>query len=158
VTMAAKHGTRSRYLEGCRCDDCKAAQRLYQQRYRERRANGTTQLRPTPVVQLPERELQPSEPGPVESGVTAEISGLAAEARPGLAQAAIALARILDSPRAVNQQPAAAKVLGTLLERLHSASAHRHRGRLAVVRAMSTGDDPPEGLSLPSARPRERPT
>lgn len=47
-------------------------------------------------------------PGPVESGVEAEIGGLASEARPGLAQAALALARIMDNPKAVNQQPAAA--------------------------------------------------
>ena len=109
MTMAAKHGTRSRYLAGCRCDDCKDAQGIYQQKYRERRGNGTTRLQPIDVVPLPETDR-----GPVESGVMAEISGLAAEARPGLAQAALALARILDNRTAVNQQPAAAKVLGAL--------------------------------------------
>ena len=57
-------------------------------------------------------------PGPVEAAVQKEISGLAAEVRPGLAQAAIAMARILDNPQATNQQPAAAKVLAALLDRL----------------------------------------
>ena len=28
--MAARHGTRRRYTEGCRCDECRGAQRLYQ--------------------------------------------------------------------------------------------------------------------------------
>ena len=57
--------------------------------------------------------------------------------RPGLTQAALALARILDKPKAVNQQPAAAKVLGTRLDKLRSASARGRRGGLAVVRTMT---------------------
>jgi hypothetical protein len=54
-----------------------------------------------------------SSPGPVELSVQAEIGS--AEARPGLAQLALAMARLLDNPRAVNQQPSAAKVLTSLL-------------------------------------------
>jgi hypothetical protein len=77
------------------------------------------------------------EAGPVESGVQDEIGGLAAQARPGLVQAALAMARILDNPRATNQQPAAAKVLAALLEKLRSASAHGRRGRLAIVRTIA---------------------
>jgi hypothetical protein len=44
---------------------------------------------------------------------------------------------ILDNPKAVNQQPAAAKVLASLLDKLHSASARGRRGNLAVVRTMT---------------------
>jgi hypothetical protein len=43
--------------------------------------------------------------------------------RPGVAQTALALARILDNPRAVSSQPPAAKVLAALLDKLRSASA-----------------------------------
>jgi hypothetical protein len=43
---------------------------------------------------------------------------------------------VLDNPRAVNQQPAAAKVLITMLEKLRSASPAGRRG-LAVVREMT---------------------
>jgi hypothetical protein len=128
--MAARHGTRRGYNDGCRCDECKDAQRLYQRRYRERRTNGITQ---TPVVQLPQPELGA---GPVESGVTAEIGGLAAAARPGLAATALALARIMDNPRAVNQQPAAARQLVAILAVL-SKQAHR-RGELAIVKSMTS--------------------
>jgi hypothetical protein len=67
----------------------------------------------------------------------AEITDLAAEVRPGLAQAALALARVLDNPKAVNQQPAAAKMLATLLDKLRSASARGRRGGLASVRTMT---------------------
>jgi hypothetical protein len=44
-------------------------------------------------------------PGPVELAVAEEIDGLASEARPGLAQAALALARVMDNQRAINQHP-----------------------------------------------------
>jgi hypothetical protein len=66
-----------------------------------------------------------------------EISGLTSEARPGLAQTALALTRIFYNPRTVNQQPAAAKVLATLLDKLRSASARGRRGHLTVVRTMT---------------------
>jgi hypothetical protein len=46
------------------------------------------------------------------------------------------MARLLDNPKAVNQQPATAKELAALLERLRSASARGRRGGLALVRTM----------------------
>jgi hypothetical protein len=67
----------------------------------------------------------------------AYCSRRAAQARPGLAQAALAMARILDNPKATNQQRAAAKVLSALLDKLHSASARGRRGGLALVRTMT---------------------
>ena len=76
-------------------------------------------------------------PGPVESGVQDEIGGLAAEARPGLAQAALCMARLLDNPKAVNQQPAAAKVLAAMLEKLRSTSARGRHGGLSLVRTIT---------------------
>jgi hypothetical protein len=123
--MAARHGTRRGYTEGCRCDDCITAQRLYQQRYRERSLSPLTDARTARAG-----------PGPVESGAQAEIGGPAAEARPGLAQMALAMARILDS-KAVNQQPAEVKVLATLLDKLHQAGTPGRLGHLATVRAMT---------------------
>ena len=79
----------------------------------------------------------PFGPGPVESGVQAEICDWAAEVRPGLAAAALALARLLDNPKAVNQQPAAAKTLASLLDKLWSVSASGCRGNLALVKSMT---------------------
>jgi hypothetical protein len=40
------------------------------------------------------------------------------------------VARVLDNPRAINQHPAAATVLATLLDKLRSASARGRRGGL----------------------------
>jgi hypothetical protein len=126
--MAAKHGTRRRYNEGCHCEDCTAANAAYQQKYRQR---------PTVVVPPSEPVTTPSfGPGPVEAGVEAEIAGMI-EARPGLAQAALAMARVLDNSRAVSSQPAAAKVLAGLLDKLRSASPRGRRGGLALVRTMT---------------------
>ena len=122
--MGARHGTRRGYTDGCRCDDCKDAQRLYQQRYRERSLSPVTNVT---------GDL--AEPGPVESAVKDEIGGLAAEARPGLAQIALALARIMDNPRAVGQQPAAARQLVAILGMLSKST--QRRGKLAVVKSMT---------------------
>jgi hypothetical protein len=138
--MAAKHGTRRRYsVEGCRCADCKEAQRIYCAELRQRHANGEVMQRRVTVTALP-AVSQPiaSGPGPVERGVTAEISGLTqAELQPALAEIALALARVLDSPRAVSSHPAAAKVMADILDRLHKGAARTHRGGLKVVRAMT---------------------
>jgi hypothetical protein len=76
-------------------------------------------------------------PGRVELGVREEI-GLAGEARPGLAAMAIAMAQLLDNPRARNQAPAAAKVLTGLLDALGKAAVPRRRSHLALVREMTT--------------------
>ena len=130
--MATKHGTRHRYNDGCRCEDCTAANATYQQRWRKSRI-GAEPTTPGVVVTV----SSPVTPGPVESAVKDEIGGLAAQARPGLAQAALCMARLLDNPKAVNQQPAAAKVLAGLLDKLRSAATQDRRGRLAAVRALT---------------------
>jgi hypothetical protein len=101
----ASHGTQRRYVEGCRCDDCKEAHRISARDYSERRASGQT--RPaavheyaTSVVSTPTYE-----PGPVESGVEAEIVGLA-ELRPGLAQVAWLWQRFWTIPgRSISNRP-----------------------------------------------------
>jgi len=100
-SKAAKHGTRRRYNEGCRCEDCTADNTACHQEYRQRLI-GAEPANPSSVVTV----SSPVTPGPVEAGVEAEIAELA-DARPGLAAAALALARILDNPRAVSSQPAA---------------------------------------------------
>lgn len=132
--MAAGHGTRRRYTDGCRCAACRDVNASYQQRYRERRITGEA---PIPHNSSDSPGVPFGTPGPVELAVAEEIDGLASEARPGLAQAALTVARILDNPRAINQQPAATKVLVSLLEKLRSASARGRRGNLALVRTMT---------------------
>jgi hypothetical protein len=76
------------------------------------------------------------EPGPVEAGVQAEIHGVV-DARPGLAQVALSLARLMDDPKVKNTQPAAAKVLVSVLSQLRSESGRQGRGNLKLVRSMT---------------------
>jgi hypothetical protein len=120
--MATTHG-RGAYVRGCRCDQCRQAESDYQRARRCRQRE---------EVSDPVR----SEPGPVEAAVEAELTGLA-ENRPGLAEVALALARIMDDPKAVSGQAPAAKVLVAVLDKLHSVGAQGRRGRLAVVRTMT---------------------
>jgi hypothetical protein len=132
--MSAKHGTHSRYSQGCRCDACTEGHRLTARDYAQRKAAG--QVRPrVQVVSTPPPDSP--EPGPVEAATQQEINGLAAQARPGLVQVALAMARILDNPRAPSAQPAAAKVLASVMDTLHKGSAQGRRGSLELVRAMT---------------------
>jgi hypothetical protein len=66
-----------------------------------------------------------------------ELGGLpAAEARPGLAAAALAMGRILDNPRVPSAKPGAARQLGRLLDELRKP-VPGGRGGLKLVRAMT---------------------
>ncbi|HWF30401.1 MAG TPA: hypothetical protein VG327_18890 [Mycobacterium sp.] len=65
------------------------------------------------------------------------LPGAAATVRPGHAQVALALARVMDSQKAVNQHAPAAKALTTVLDKLHSVGPQSRRGRLAVVRTLT---------------------
>lgn len=133
--MAARHGTRGGYKDGCRCDECRDAQRRYQQRYRERSVAGVGNSHTSSSSVFAVSGYRTA-PGPVESRVQAEIGALATQARPGLAAMALSLAQLMDDPRARNQQPAAAKVLAGMLDKLRSVSASGRRGGLTLVRTM----------------------
>jgi hypothetical protein len=137
-TMGPRHGSRRRYNDGCRCDDCKAAEASYRASYRQRKANGDPIGPKGSVVQMSQATaLDPVGPGPVEEAVRLEIADLTqAQARPGLAQTALALARIMDNPKATNQQPAAASKLTEILDKLHKGADAR-KSRLASVRQMT---------------------
>jgi hypothetical protein len=68
LMKTVRHGTRYRYAKGCRCDDCSEAERLYHRDYRLRAGGPRLQERKS-------ADLQPPDPGPVESAVAAELAG-----------------------------------------------------------------------------------
>lgn len=70
------------------------------------------------------------------AAVREEIDGLGPCVRPGLAAAAMALARILDNPKAISSQPPAAAQLVHILERLRKSAAGS-KPKLASVRQMT---------------------
>jgi hypothetical protein len=102
-----EHG-RTRYARGCRCNVCKSAERVYQRnRYRRRGLPVDPPDHPAPAVLS---AVSPPRDGPVVVAVQAELdAGALAGERPGLAAVALALGAILDSPKHVPTQPAAAR-------------------------------------------------
>ena len=124
--MSKACGTRSQYLAGCRCDECRHAEALYKRRLRDNKINGGP--------------ARPTGAGAVEMAIWAEVEGLEqAESRPTLVQAAVAMARILDNPRAPGPQPQAAKQLADLMNQLRKGADAR-KSRLASVKAMTSAN------------------
>jgi hypothetical protein len=73
--------------------------------------------------------------------VQAELHGNpTADQRPGLVACALAMARILDNPLAMPQQPAAAGRLVELLDKLRKGQPRRG-GKLAAVQAMTPNSE-----------------
>jgi hypothetical protein len=73
--------------------------------------------------------------GSAEAAVKAELDGMPeAERRPGLAAAAMSMAKLLDDPASAPQAPAAARVLRDLLDVLREPGGLR-TGALARLRA-----------------------
>ena len=94
-------------------------------------------MRPGSVIPMSPSVTLSAGPGPVEAGVLAEIEGLQQTSeRPGLAQMALSLARVMDDPKAVNQKPAAAAKLAELLDKLRKGADSR-KSKLASVREMT---------------------
>lgn len=138
----ARHGI-AKYNAGCRCDVCKRATSEYHRARRRRLAEGVGD--PSVPVGAGLRVINGSAeggatsenaaPGAVEEAVAAEIEGLGSS-REGLKATAVALARILDNPKAVSTQPAAAAKLTDILETLRKSSDGR-KSNLARVRSMT---------------------
>jgi hypothetical protein len=74
--------------------------------------------------------------GAVEAAVALEIEGLGAD-RGGLKQTVLALARIMDNPKATSTQPAAAAKLADMLETLRKSTDGR-KSKLGSVRSMTS--------------------
>jgi hypothetical protein len=129
-----EHGTRSTYVGGCRCDECKVAESNYQRdRRRSKRKLGSVPTLPN----RPDANDSPDAVGLVEGAVQAEIDTLSTAAkRPGLVAAALAMARLLDGPLYVAQHPQAAARLQGLLAELR-IGADTKKGWLAAVRDMN---------------------
>ena len=130
--MAVRHGTRSCYVGGCRCDKCVGADRDYQKtRYQAKNAEALGVVTALPAIEV-ERTV-----GPVETGVLAEIDGLSTTAtRQGLVEVALALARVLDNPIAIAQHPSSAHRLSETLDKIRKGSDAK-ASKLASVRSMS---------------------
>jgi hypothetical protein len=142
-------GNESCYKAGCRSDQCKraAADARRERRRREREAIGefaASDIR-TRLVSIPTGDASTSgnvAPAPAthaeDSCVAAVLEEISALERPrsGLVAVAVAMAAVLDNPRATSSKPPAAGRLVQVLEKLRSSSPSS-RGKLALVRQMT---------------------
>jgi hypothetical protein len=146
MATISKHGRRG-YKQGCRCDLCKCGQSEYQRGRRQRLSESVGEFagdrRPGLAViagAKPEAlscgNASDIPANTVMAGVLAQLEALGNHRQPGLAAAALSLAQVLDNPKAVNPQPAAAKVLASLLDKLRTPAQDR-RDRLSVVRTLT---------------------
>ncbi len=131
----ARHGTRTCYNDGCRCDKCKIAEANYQKKRRHGTDDATVVSLPgasADVVDNPE----PRPIGPCEQAAIDELSDTPASlARPGLYQMALAMARLVDNPVTVAQHTQAAARYAELSATLRKGT--EKRSRLSAVREMS---------------------
>ena len=149
--MAAAHGTRTRFNQGCRCDDCKQAERDYARARRQaknvEKSGSGQKVSPIAVlntgrVDTPSAtQSSPSgEPtyGRVETAVRRQLSELSTvDSRGGEAEMAYHLASLMDNPKAAAAaQVQASRQLSELIDRLRKG-ADKKTGKLASVRRMS---------------------
>ncbi len=133
MTIAEKPHGRSRYNAGCRCGECRAANREHSRR---RRSKQHLKPLPTPAPAKGSQQPEFAEDGRVTEAVRAQLADTAAaQERPGLYAVAVRLAQLLDNPDAVPQYASAAHRLTEILGRLSKDT--QRRGKLAAVRALT---------------------
>jgi hypothetical protein len=149
MAKSERHGI-AKYNAGCRCDVCKKATSEYHRARRRRLAESVGDPQPPAGTGLrvikgaadavatsndTEFEDRPS----VVSAVSEAIESMAGHKRPDLAAAALALAAILDNPKAVSTQPAAAAKMSDLMDQIRK-SGDQKKSKLASVRSMTSGN------------------
>lgn len=148
--MAAAHGTRTRFNQGCRCDGCKQAERDYARARRQaknvEKATGGQKMSPVAVLNAarlvtpPDTQSTPGEApvyGPVETAIRKQLGELSTvDSRSGEAEMAYALAAVMDDKRAIAQKASVARQLSELVDKLRKG-ADKKVGKLASVRRMS---------------------
>lgn len=149
MATSAKHGI-AKYNAGCRCDVCKKATSEYHKARRRKLAESVGD----PDVPLgaglrllngladnaPTCENPVSAPSnSVVSAVMEEIQSLSGHKRPALAASAVALAEVLDNPKATATKPAAAAKLAVLLEQLRKSTDGK-KSKLTAIRSMTSAN------------------
>lgn len=130
--MAARHGTRSKYNEGCRCESCSLAEANYQ----KTRRHGTAKVTHIRVGGDTLNGRVERGPGPMELALNAVVANVpTADKRPDLVEGARAMARILDNPLTVSQQPQALARYHEAMEKLLKGT--EKKSKLAAVRLMT---------------------
>ncbi len=123
--MTAAHGSATGYKNGCRCGECRRANRERVRTYRAAKRG-----EPAPV-DLP---VEVGE-GSVTDAVRRDLAALqVAVERPADAAVALAMARLLDDPSAGPQHPSAAARLVDVMARLRADASPRFVGNVTKLR------------------------
>ncbi len=123
--MTARHGSATSYKNGCRCGDCRQANRERIRLYRASKRGD-----PAPV-DLPVDVGD----GTVVDAVRRDLAGLqVAGERPADAAVALAMARLLDDSSAGPQHPSAAARLVDVMARLRADAPARFAGNVTRLR------------------------
>lgn len=120
------HGSATSYKNGCRCGECRKANR---ERIRVYRASKRGD--PTPVG-LPVEVGEET----VEHAVRREVAGLQVAAeRPADVATCLVLARLLDDAQCTPQHPSAASRLTDIMARLRADAPRQFVGNVTRIRA-----------------------
>jgi hypothetical protein len=148
------HGTIAGYRRGCKCDECRGANSLYQRNFRKGKVgnkNAPRSAKHTPAAKLDnvsqlirrgETNDSPTVhgPGPNELALIADADSFAdVPGKQILIEQGKTLCRILDNPREVGQHATASRGLMALIAALSAgARSKRKTGtRLATVSQLS---------------------
>ena len=117
------HGTATSYKNGCRCSECRKANRT---RIRDYRASKRGESAPVDL---------PVEVGEGTVAVRRDLAALqVAIERPADAAVALAMARLLDDVTATPQHPSAASRLIDVMGRLRADAAPKFAGNVTRIR------------------------
>lgn len=141
-----EHGTRMCYQAGCRLEQCKEAESSYKRDLRRRKREAVGESAPPPVTALSlvsDSGTVPSTSGNTGLGavsaVMKAIEALGDHQRPDLEAGALAMAAILDNPKAISTQPAAMAKMVDVMGQLRK-SGDTKKSKLASIRSMTSGN------------------
>lgn len=118
-------------------DDTKKSRAAYMRNYRANKKQAPGTVSPIRSVNAAPAAVPAPALGEAELAVIAELATLtSAETRKAAAAGALAMARILDNPNAISQQPQAMARLMAVMDALRQG-AGRRKGRLASVQAIT---------------------
>jgi hypothetical protein len=132
----ASHGRRG-YRQGCRCDQCRSAERAYQQELKRRKADSEPGADNAGLAFLPGVRGAAEPVGPRVAAFRLAMESLNGDKMPDLVAAAESLCEVLDNPRALSTRPAAAAKFADLMSQIRK-SGDEKKSKLASVRSMTS--------------------
>jgi hypothetical protein len=132
----ASHGRRG-YRQGCRCEQCKLAEREYQQDLKRRKADSEPESGNAGLAFLPGGRGSVEVVGPRVAAFRLAMESLNGDKVPDLVAAAESLCEVLDNPKALSTRPAAAAKFAELMGQIRK-SGDVKKSKLSSIRSMTS--------------------